>query len=1022
VATILLEVIAEKTGYPTEMLELEMALDADLGIDSIKRVEILSALQERLPQAPVIKPEHLGTLHNLRDIAAFLAQVNPTAISPSLPAPLPNGERFAPLSPLGRGVGSEGATDEEQIRAILLEVIAEKTGYPTEMLELEMALDADLGIDSIKRVEILSALQERLPQAPVIKPEHHGTLHNLRDIAAFLARLPDGQSESLEPAANGRCHPAGEGQDQPADADRSPQTSPSSLERSVLRLVPLENAAARLSLRFQPGANLWIASDDAVLSQALEERLRTQGYRARCLSVANLPRMECPASLGALVIVATRQPEEEAFLKNALFGLQHAGPALRAAGQQGGALLVTVSRLDGGFGLRKLDAGRDPLDGGLAGLAKTVGQEWPDVKCKAIDLTADFPDAGEAADAILGEMFRSGPTEVGLARGQRYMLDRIVQPCPPGTVIPFQSGDVVVLSGGARGVTAEAAVALARAFRPTLILLGRTSELTPEPEWLVNLTSESEIKRELGNRGNGSASLRWIGEQYRQIAAHREIRQTLARIEAAGAHALYRSVDIRDTAAVTAVLTTARQQLQAPIRGIIHGAGVLADARIEDKTAEQFDRVYATKVTGLHALLRAVDMDQLRALVLFSSSTARFGRTGQVDYAIANEVVNKLAQQQARRLPHCRVVSVNWGPWDGGMVNPALKKVFAQEGIGLIPLEEGAKYLVEELRSPPGDAVEVIVLASGAATVRERRPQPLSHGRGSDSPPLPLAFERALERATHPVLDSHILDGRPVLPTVLILEWLAHGALHLNPGLLFHGCNDLRILHGVILDEDDAPTLRVHADKAVKREGVFVAPVELRSLRAHGREVLHARAEIVLAHQLSTAPASLPIPACPPYPHSLEVVYQNLLFHGPDLHGIEAIEGCGERGIGALVSSAPPPGEWIQRPLRQHWLADPLALDCSFQLLVVWSQECHGAPSLPCHLARYRQYRRAFPPSGVRVVANLTRSSDLHAVADIDYLDERGEVVARLEGYECVIDPSLKRAFGRQPLASATSS
>ena len=69
----LLEVIAEKTGYPTEMLELDMALDADLGIDSIKRVEILSALQERLPEAPVIKPEHLGTLHNLRQIAAFLA-------------------------------------------------------------------------------------------------------------------------------------------------------------------------------------------------------------------------------------------------------------------------------------------------------------------------------------------------------------------------------------------------------------------------------------------------------------------------------------------------------------------------------------------------------------------------------------------------------------------------------------------------------------------------------------------------------------------------------------------------------------------------------------------------------------------------------------------------------------------------------------------------------------------------------------------------------------------------------------
>jgi hypothetical protein len=122
------------------------------------------------------------------------------------------------------------------------------------------------------------------------------------------------------------------------------------------------------------------------------------------------------------------------------------------------------------------------------------------------------------------------------------------------------------------------------------------------------------------------------------------------------------------------------------------------------------------------------------------------------------------------------------------------------------------------------------------------------------------------------------------------------------------------------------------------------------------------------------------------------------------------------------VRSSPLPSEWIQRPLRQRWLADPLALDCSFQLMVVWSQERHGSPSLPCHLARYRQYQRPFPATGVRVVAQVTRDSDLHALADIDYLDERGQVVARLEGYECVIDPALKRAFGRQPLTSASAS
>ena len=152
---ILLAVVAEKTGYPAEMLEPGMQLDADLGIDSIKRVEILSAVQERLPEAPVIKPEHLGTLRTLGEIAAFLGGSTPAPAAPT-------------------------------IETTLIAIVAEKTGYPAEMLEPGMQLDADLGIDSIKRVEILSAVQERLPEAPVIKPEHLGTLRTLGDIAAFL--------------------------------------------------------------------------------------------------------------------------------------------------------------------------------------------------------------------------------------------------------------------------------------------------------------------------------------------------------------------------------------------------------------------------------------------------------------------------------------------------------------------------------------------------------------------------------------------------------------------------------------------------------------------------------------------------------------------------------------------------------------------------------------------------------------------------------------------------------------------
>jgi malonyl CoA-acyl carrier protein transacylase len=989
VAGVLLEVIAEKTGYPLDMLELSMALDADLGIDSIKRVEILSALQERLPDAPAVKPEHLGSLHTLQDIAAFLATTAPPP--PAAVAASTNGS--ASQSVAGR------SQVLEHVQGVLLEVIAEKTGYPLDMLEPGMALDADLGIDSIKRVEILSALQERLPDAPAVKPEHLGSLHTLQDIAAFLAESP--QRPIPAPPARAVSVPL-----TPIPAAPSRIEKPAALERSVVRVVPLPPPpAADVSLK--AGVEVVLTDDDPALAKALAERLAALGLCPRLARCADLART-LPASIGGLVILSSTTAPTDEWLRDVLLALKRCGPGLR----QSGGVFVTVARLDGAFGLAGGSPRREPLDGGLASLAKTARHEWPEVHSKAIDM-ADSLDPLSAAKFIEREMFLSGPAEVGLSETGRVTLERVVQGLPRGAShIPFKPGELVVVSGGARGVTAEVAVALARNFQPALVLLGRSPSPQPEPAWLADLADEAAIKRELSRRTPG-APPRMIGEQARTILAEREIRATLERIGATGATVLYRSLDVRDPAAVANVLADVRRE-HGPVRGLVHGAGVLADAKIEDKTAEQFDAVYGTKVAGLRALLAAVGEDDLRALVLFSSSTARFGRAGQVDYAIANEVLNKLAWQEATRRPGCQVVSLNWGPWDGGMVNPALKSLFAREGIGVIPLAAGAELLVDELRLGPKGPREVVVLAAGSAV--SSKEVPAAHAAGPTLPPaLPLAFERVMEIDDFPVLEAHVLDGRPVLPMVLMLEWLAHAALVQNPGYAFHGCDDLRVLQGVPL-EGARRVLRVGAGKAVRRDGFFIAAAELRS-QQDGREVLHARAEVVLANSLPAAPPPREVPLLPAYPHVVEDLYRDgVLFHGPALQCIEHVEGCGAPGIVGVIRAGSVPSTWLRQPLRQHWLSEPLVIDGSFQLLILWSRDQHGAGNLPCHVRRYRQYRRAFPTREVRVAIAIDRATDLHALADIDYLDGEGKLIARIEGYECVIDPTLERAFKRNIL------
>jgi NAD(P)-dependent dehydrogenase (short-subunit alcohol dehydrogenase family) len=1002
-------------------------LQASLGLP-------VSPLPAALPPPPVpVAPVTPAPLP-----APVIAPPPPVAPA-SAPAPAPAAVQQAPPAPAVKQPAPAGG----RVEGVLLEVVAEKTGYPADMLELGMALDADLGIDSIKRVEILSALQERLPEAPAVKPEHLGALHTLRDIASFLAETtgktaaareetpPAGEARSagvssLEDSLATACSAGGplpetERGRKPEAPSREKQTpltpdpvrahpeaepegrKTPSLERSVVRVAPLPPVAAA-DLSLDPGAEVWITDDDPVLARAVAENLAALGLRPLLASCSALARGQGSPSPGGLVILPPTGTLSDDWLLDALLAVKQAGSPLRKAG----GVLLTASRLDGAFGLAGGPPWREPLDGGLAALAKTVRHEWPEVHARAVDVSPSLPPE-VAAERIVREMFVSGPGEVGLSERGRITLDREAHSLKDAREgrrrAPFEPGDLVVVSGGARGVTAEVAVALAHRFRPTLLLLGRSPAPEAEPEWLAGLNDEPALKRELGRRHPG-ASPRDVGERAKAVLAAREIRTTLDRIRAAGADVLYRSVDVRDAGNVLPVLEEVRRK-HGPVRGLVHGAGVLADAKVEDKTAEQFHRVYDTKVAGLRSLLAAVGQDELKALVLFSSSTARFGRTGQVDYAIANEVLNKLAWQESARRPACRVASLNWGPWDGGMVGPALKYLFGREGLGLIPPAAGADLLVEELLLEPPGPREVVVLAEG---VKPPSPAPAPTTGPHLPSALPVAFERVLDVADFPVLESHVLDDRPVLPLVLMLEWLAHAALVQNPGYSFHGCDDLRVLQGVALEGPAPPVLRVGAGKAVRREGFFVAPAELRSRRPDGREVLHARAEVVLATALPAAPPGREPPPLPAYP-TAEVYRPGILFHGPALRCIERVLGCGSPGVAADLRSAPPPSAWLRQPLRQHWLSDPLVIDGSFQLLILWSLQQRGGHNLPCHVRRYRQYRRAFPTNGVRVNVAVERSTSLHALADIDYLDADGKLVARLEGYECVIDPALQRAF-----------
>ncbi|MDT8443757.1 MAG: SDR family NAD(P)-dependent oxidoreductase [Desulfuromonadales bacterium] len=980
ITSVLLEVIAEKTGYPQDMLELEMALDTDLGIDSIKRVEILSALQEKLPEAPAVRPEDLGVLQTLGQIVDHLAATGTKSTVTVTP------------------VVSADPLDRNAVANTLLEVIAGKTGYPVEMLELDMALDSDLGIDSIKRVEILSALQDKLPGAPAIKPEHLGTLQTVGQIVDFLASVSGATEAAAKPEAIFEMPSVGSG-----------------VERKVLKAVALQRANDRNPLNLPKGAVIWVSDDGSALANAICQKLAARNLVAEKINLEQLNDLIPTANLAGLVLLAPLPGADDLFLQKAFRLTQLAEPALNAAADKAGAVLATVSRLNGRFALPGGGPVKDALSGGLAGLSKTAGHEWPEVTCRAFDLAADLDDADKTAEMLVAELLVEGEQEVGFSSEGLYTLS-LVDESLAGEPLdsPVSYGDVVVISGGGRGVTAEVAVALAASSRATLLLLGRSEAPQTEPPWLSGLSSEDEIKKAVIANAGTPLKPKDVGQKCHEILGNREIRNTLQRIKAAGGQAIYRSVDLRDSDAVAAVIKDIREEY-GPVKGLIHGAGVLADRLIKDKTAEQFEQVYSTKIAGLRNLLAALGGDALRFMVMFSSSTGRYGRTGQVDYAVANEILNKVAQEQGGLRPDCRVLALNWGPWDGGMVTPALKKVFAEEGVAVIDLKAGADYLIEEIATPPGGPVELVILGGRDTAASE------SPSQAHENLYVSKAFDLEISISQYPFLKSHVIDGKAVLPMAVIIEWMAHGAIHNNPGLRFHGFNDLRVLKGVTLEPGQTHTLQVMTGKAFKSGGVHVVPVELSGMAAGGQQFVHCRARMVLAAKLPESKLATARADLPAYKRSIEEIYQpDRLFHGPDFHGIREVIGCSADGIASVVRPAPSPAEWINQPLRNSWLADPLALDSSFQMMILWSFERYQSGSLPVFAGRYRQYQSKFPESGVEIRVHIVSQSASKAAAEIDFVDPaNGTLIARIEDYECVIDASLNASFQRNKLQGA---
>lgn len=440
-----------------------------------------------------------------------------------------------------------------------------------------------------------------------------------------------------------------------------------------------------------------IVPDAGGISTELGMLLRERGCDVAEVAVGDDPGR----SIDGLIYLATADPGRPPVLPGAFAAVQTA--------LAGGASRLVVATAGGGrFGI-----GAEPIvqeseamlhaDAGWRGLVRTVVRERPDVLARAVDLDPHC-DPGVNAARLLEELLDpEGPAVVGWDGDTRYGLQIDAEELPPAIAGQFpqiphlDERSVMLLTGGARGITAQFALALARDTGCHIALIGRSPlPADPEPPDTAAAKDRIALRRALAARGLRVAAE--IDTVSSRILADREMRATLSQLERFAASVTYHVADVRNAGSVKAVIDGITRR-HGHLDLVAHGAGLVEDRLIAEKSLESFERVWSTKVDGALALAASLP-STTKYFVLFGSIAGVFGSRGQVDYAAANDALDTLAHALTRRNVEMRTLAVDWGPWaasGGGMVSPELEAEYARRNIGAIAPGEGVEALVREL-------------------------------------------------------------------------------------------------------------------------------------------------------------------------------------------------------------------------------------------------------------------------------------------------------------------------------------